>query len=49
MKQKVRIVLRGKHPNDDLDQFYQYICYLFKNHDQLDEDERVEVNYRNYL
>lgn len=22
---------------------------MFKNHDTLDEDERLEVNYRNYL
>lgn len=49
MKQNVHFILRGKHPNDDLDKYYQYLCYLFKNHDELDEEEKIEVNYRNYL
>lgn len=30
MKQNVNFILRGKHPNDDLDHYYQYLCHLFK-------------------
>lgn len=49
MKQNIHFILRGKHPDDDLDKYYQYLCHLFKNHDVLDEEEKVEVTYRNYL
>lgn len=43
------MILRGKHPNDNLDEYYQYLCHLFKTHDVLDDEEKIEVNYRNYL
>ena len=49
MKQQSAFILRGRHPTDNLDQYYQYVCYLFKNHDKLDSEDRIEVNYRNYL
>jgi len=49
MKQNVNFILRGKHPNDDLDNYYQYLCHIFKQHDVLDEEDKIEVNYRNYL
>ncbi|CDW76653.1 protein arginine n-methyltransferase [Stylonychia lemnae] len=49
MKQNVNFILKGKHPSDDLDKHYQYLCHLFKNHDVLDEEEKIEVSYRNFL
>lgn len=41
--------MRGKHPNDNLDEYYQYLCHIFKRHDVFDDDDRIEVQYRNYL
>ncbi len=32
-----------------MDNHYQYICHVFKTHDKLDEEDRIEVSYRNYL
>lgn len=49
MKKKAHFILKGKHPNDNLDDYYQYLCHLFKNHDVLDEEEKIEVSYRDYL
>mmetsp|Transcript_41063 Transcript_41063/g.39565 ORF Transcript_41063/g.39565 Transcript_41063/m.39565 type:complete len:191 (+) Transcript_41063:467-1039(+) len=49
MKNNVRFVLRGKHPNDNLEGHYQYLCFLFRNHDKLDEEQKQEVSFRNYL
>ena len=49
MKKKANFILKGKHPNDDLDKYYQYLCHIFKTHDELDEEEKIEVNYRDYL
>lgn len=49
MRQQVRVIVRSRHPNDSLESHYQYLCHLFKTHDQLDEDDRIEVSYRNYL
>lgn len=49
MKQQVRMILRARHPNDDIEQYKQFICHVFKTHDVLDEEEKIEVNYRNYL
>lgn len=43
------MILRGKHPNDDLDSYYQYLCHVFKTHDTLDSEDKIEVAYRNYL
>jgi protein arginine N-methyltransferase 5 len=49
MKSQVKFILRSRHPNDNLDNHYQYLCHLFKNHDTLDEEDKIEINYRNYL
>ena len=49
MKQNVNFVLRGRHPSDDLDSYYQYLCHMFKTHDKLDGEEKIEFSYRNYL
>lgn len=49
MRQQCRIIMKTRHPNDKTDDHYNYITYLFKTHDKLDEDDRIEVNYRNYL
>jgi protein arginine N-methyltransferase 5 len=49
MKQQTRFILRSRHPNDSINDHYQYLCYLFKNHDNLDQEEKIEINYRNYL
>jgi hypothetical protein len=41
--------LKSRHPNDKMDDHYDYLCHLFKTHDTLTEEDRVEVSYRNYL
>jgi len=49
MKIQVRMILAPKLPNENLERHYNYMTYLFSNHDKLDEENRVEVSYRNYL
>ena len=49
MKKKSHFILKGKHPSDNLDEYYQYLCHVFKGHDSLDEEEKLEVPYRDYL
>ena len=49
MRQQIRIIFRSRHPNDSMENHYQYICHVFKTHDKLDEEDRIEVSYRNYL
>ena len=49
MKNQVRIVLAPRQPNENLEKHYNYITYLFATHDNLDEENRQEVCYRNYL
>ena len=50
MKSQVTVIMRPRHQNDDLSDQLQYIAaHLFKNHDKLDKEEQLEVNYRNYL
>ena len=49
MKQQVKFILRSRHPNDNIDPHYQYLCHLFKTHDHLDEEDKIEISYRNYL
>ena len=49
MRYQVRIILRTRHPNDSVEHHYVYLTHLFKTHDKLDEEERIEVTYRNYL
>jgi len=49
MRQQCRMILKSRHPNDNMEQHYGYLCHLFKTHDQLSPDDRIEVSYRNYL
>ena len=50
MKMQSSVILRPNCASDNLNDYSQYIAnYLFKNHDQLDKEERQEVDYRNYL
>jgi protein arginine N-methyltransferase 5 len=32
-----------------MENHYKYLSHLFSKHDELDEEDRAEVNYRNYL
>ena len=49
MRLQVRFILRSRHPNDNLDHYYQYLCHMFDGHDSLDQEEKIEISYRNYL
>ena len=50
MKSQVSIIIKPFNQNQKLDDYFQYITeHLFKNHDELDEEEQIEVNFRNYL
>ena len=49
MKIQSKIILSPRFPNENLEKHYNYITYLFSNHDTLDEENRAEVTYRNYL
>jgi hypothetical protein len=49
MKVQTRFVLSPKIPNENLERHYNYLTYLFAHHDILDEEARIEVQYRNYL
>lgn len=32
-----------------MENYFQYLCHVFKTHDKLDEEDKIEVSYRNYL
>ena len=50
MKSNARFVIAPQYAqSDDLTKHYQYMCFLFQTHDLLDEEEKQEVAYRNYL
>ena len=49
MKTQTRFILTPRHPNDVLDRHYNYMTYLFSQHDKLDDEDAAEVSYRNYL
>jgi type II protein arginine methyltransferase len=49
MRFQIRIILRSRHPNDTMENYFSYMCHVFKTHDKLDEEDRIEVSYRNYL
>jgi protein arginine N-methyltransferase 5 len=49
MKQQISFIFKARHPNDSLDHHYQFLCHIFKTHDKLDEEDKIEVTYRNYL
>lgn len=49
MKIQSRMILAPNLPNENLERHYNYLTYLFASHDKLDEENRVEVTYRNYL
>jgi protein arginine N-methyltransferase 5 len=49
MKIQTRMILVPNLPNENLERHYNYMTYLFANHDKLDEENRYEVTYRNYL
>ena len=49
MRQQCRIIFKSRHPNDSLGDHYGYLCHIFKTHDKLDEEDKIEVSYRNYL
>ena len=50
MKQRCRIVIAPKHGQQEhVAKHYNYLCFLFASHDTLDEEEKQEVSYRNYL
>jgi hypothetical protein len=49
MKIQARMILSPKLPNENMEKHYAYLTHAFANHDQLDEENRVEVSYRNYL
>ena len=49
MRQQCRIIFRSRHPNDTVEDHFNYICHMFKTHDQLSQEDRIEVGYRNYL
>jgi len=43
------MILSPKFPTENLERYYQYLTHVFANHDKLDEENRIEVGYRNYL
>ena len=49
MKIQARFVLQPRRNNDDLSKYYNYLTYMFKEHDTFDNDEKCNFNYRNYL
>lgn len=49
MKIQARMILSPKFPTENLERYYQYLTHVFANHDKLDEENRIEVGYRNYL
>lgn len=49
MKIQCRFILAPRHPNDVMENHLKYLSHLFSKHDELDEEDRAEVNYRNYL
>ena len=49
MKIQARFVLQPRRNNDDLSKYFNYLTYMFKEHDEFDRDEHANFNYRNYL
>ena len=50
MKGQASVIVRPIHKEDDVTNLLEYITrHLFANHDKLDKEEMVEVNYRNYI
>jgi type II protein arginine methyltransferase len=49
MKVQARMIIAPKLPNENLERHYNYMTYLFTQHDKLDEENIIEVEYRNYL
>ena len=50
MKSQVSIIVEPRHQSQNLSDHYQYLTnHLFKNHDILDKEEQIEVQFRNYL
>ena len=49
MKVQARMILAPRLPNENLDRHFNYMTYLFANHDKLDDEDRHEFTYRNYL
>jgi len=50
MKQRCRFIIAPKFgQQEEVTKHYHYICFLFSSHDTLDEEEKQEVTYRNYL
>jgi len=44
------VILKPKCTSINMSDYTQYVGnYLFKNHDNLDKEERLEIDYRNYL
>ena len=52
MRMQASITFKPQTQSKDLilaDCIKYVACHLFKHHDSLDEDEQVEVNFRNYI
>jgi hypothetical protein len=49
MKLGTRMILTPRFPTEDMEKQYNYLTFLFSKHDKLDEENRCEVTYRNYL
>ena len=50
MRGQVSIVIRPIHIQDNLESHMMYVLrHLFQNHDKLDKEEMIEVNFRNYI
>ena len=48
-RHQVAVSLRSKSPHDNMENYHKYICHLFKTHDNLTEEDKVEVGFRDYL
>ena len=50
MRMQVAIVIKPRHISSNVSDHMKYIAeFLFKNHDELDEEEKIEVSFRNYI
>lgn len=49
MKVQARMIIAPKMPNENLERHYNYMTYLFAQHDKLNEEDLIEHEYRNYL
>lgn len=50
MKMQCSIIVKPRNATENLNDYFQYIGnHLFQNHDKLDKEERLEIDYRNYL